>query len=249
LSGYDFEGRRAHAYNKLNWHVPQAVRGRLLDIGCGPGNGVVAALQCGFSMAVGVDQNLNEFIGLTHSIKERCAEYDVNVNDMLLIQGDIFDLSFPPDTFDCVLMLDSIEHVPNPRKFIEFSSKYLRRGGVMVIDTCPLYYSKLGHHLFSYFPADTYPWAHLRYDFASLVQEASVDDWSMKQFKELNKVTNQQIRKDMEDCNFKILEEVRSRPNDDDQKLLDRHRNALNIDHIDHGLLFEDWILLVGERL
>jgi SAM-dependent methyltransferase len=249
LSGYDFEGRRAHAYNKLDWHVPKHIRGRILDIGCGPGNGVVAALQCGFSMAVGIDQNLNEFIGLTQTIEQKCTEYEVDPNRALLIEGNIFDFSFPPDTFDCVFMLDSIEHVPNPEKFIEFGARYLRRGGVMVLDTCPLYYSKVGHHLFSHFPPTTYPWAHLRHDFPTLVREAKVDEWSMKQFQELNRVTHRQIRQFMQDSQFEIVQEVRGEPSLEDTKLLDEHRAALDIDDIDHDLLFEDWILIVGQRM
>ncbi|MGW8204652.1 hypothetical protein ACWGM0_19185 (plasmid) [Sphingomonas bisphenolicum] len=60
----DFEGRRQHALNKIQDHIePGAHAGRFLDIGCGSGNGVIAALQAGFKAAVGIDRSLQDFLG------------------------------------------------------------------------------------------------------------------------------------------------------------------------------------------
>lgn len=57
-----FEQRRQHAWNKLHWSVPEHLKsGSMLDIGCGTGNGIVAALQLGFKSATGIDRDLNDF--------------------------------------------------------------------------------------------------------------------------------------------------------------------------------------------
>jgi 2-polyprenyl-3-methyl-5-hydroxy-6-metoxy-1,4-benzoquinol methylase len=118
IDGYDFEGRRQHAYNKIEWHTPKDKRGKFLDIGCGPGNGVIAAIQHGFSMAVGIDRDANEFPDFKLGFNEVCRHYSVSADRGILIEADIFKTSFTPASFDCVLLLDSIEHVSNPEAFV-----------------------------------------------------------------------------------------------------------------------------------
>lgn len=246
--GYDFEGRRSHAYNKIDWHVPKSLRGRFLDIGCGPGNGLIAAIEHGFTMAVGVDRDFEEFPGARAMFEQVCRQCNADSSKILRIQANIFDVAFPPASFDCVMLLDSIEHLSRPADFIGYAADCLRPGGVLLLDTCPLYYSKAGHHLFNHFPTETHPWVHLRRDFEELKRARVVDDWSLSRFEELNKITHQEIRDLFEASGLRITQERRGKPNEDDLKLLDEHRPDLNLDGVDEALLFEDWILLVGER-
>lgn len=244
-----FEKRRQHAFNKIEWHVPKEKRGGcLLDIGCGIGNGVVAALQQGFQTAVGIDINLQEFGWYNPKhFPDICRKYEIDPARALLIEADIFKTDFVPASFDCVLMLDSIEHVPNPDAFVSYAAKYLKPGGIMVLDTCPLYYSRAGHHLFDYFPPDDFPWVHLRLDFQQLLESRNVTKWSTERFAELNKATHDQIRASFTDAGFDVIQEVRGSTDDQEiATLLKRHRHLLNLNGIEEKWLFENWIMLAG---
>jgi 2-polyprenyl-3-methyl-5-hydroxy-6-metoxy-1,4-benzoquinol methylase len=113
-----FDGRYQHAFNKIQFHIPESLRnGRFLDIGCGMGNAVIAALKHGASLAVGIDRSLEEF-GHQFAASEFpfiCQNYGVDPEKSLLLQANIFDLGFNGHGFDYVFMLDAIEHVPDPR--------------------------------------------------------------------------------------------------------------------------------------
>lgn len=244
-----FNDRYQHAYNKIQFHIPESLRsGRFLDIGCGMGNAVVAALKHGANLALGVDRSLEEF-GHHFSASEFpliCQHYNVDPRKSLLLQANIFDLGFYDNGFDYIFMLDSIEHVPDPKRFIDFAFQAVKPGGVFLLDTCPLYYSKGGHHLWGYFPVDTLPWAHLRYDFNH--QLSSVDQWSLERFHELNKTTHSQVRNYIIEAGFEIQEEVRREADPESRRKLEECRPYLNLNGIDERCLFEDWILIVGKK-
>jgi SAM-dependent methyltransferase len=247
-----FQSRYEHAYNKILHNVPAHVRsGKFLDIGCGIGNGVVAALKHGASLALGVDRSLSEFGHMFHAeeFPEICRHYGVPADRALLLGADLFDLGFPANSFDYVFMLDSIEHVPNPQRFIQYAAGVLRPGGVFLVDTCPLYYSPLGHHLWKWFPLETDPWAHLRPDFRDRIKELQVDDWSIQRFEELNRVTHNAVRQYFTAAGFEIIEEVRSRQTEQMHALFERVGPSLDLNGIEKDWLFEDWILLVGQKV
>jgi 2-polyprenyl-3-methyl-5-hydroxy-6-metoxy-1,4-benzoquinol methylase len=248
-NAYDFDVRRQHAHNKIQYHVPKHLRGRFLDIGCGPGNGVVAGLQHGFEMCIGIDRDLQEFPNFKIPFDDICYGYDVNPERALLIEADIFNLGFHLGAFDCILMLDSIEHVTNPTSFIKFAANHLKPGGVLVVDTCPLYYSKSGAHLFNYFDSNVTPWVHLRKDFSALMENANIDDWSIKRFEELNKITHDEILQTFLDSNLEVVQQHRANPTQEDVALLKKHSPMLDLAGIDVKLLFEDWVLIVGKKI
>ncbi|GEP01878.1 class I SAM-dependent methyltransferase [Methylobacterium haplocladii] len=246
-----FEQRRSHAWSKIKWSVPETVkRGRFLDIGCGIGNGVVAALQHGFQTAIGIDRDLAEFPWVdVGGFDRRCENLGIDPARAILIGADLFKTSFPDRSFDCVFMLDSIEHVPDPSAFIAEAARYVAPGGVLLIDTCPLYYSALGAHLWGYLDPNVYPWAHLRSDFAELTQRAEIDEWTSIRVEELNRVTHDEIRRGVVASGLDIQFEHRSAPTPETSALLEQHRSNLDWSKIpDEGLLFEDWILIVGQR-
>jgi len=246
----EFEPRRQHAWNKLEWSIPAEDRhGRFLDIGCGCGSGLVAALQHGFESATGIDRSFKEFHWFDIcEFDAVCNAYGVSAARATLIEGDAFAVTLQPHAYQCVLLLDSIEHVPNPRRFIDIAARCAAPGGYLFIDTAPLYYSKVGHHLWSEFPPETLPWAHLRRDWPQLRQDPRISAWSSERFDELNKVTHDQIRNAVLGAGLKIVGEHRDEPLPADVELLERHRADLDLEGIDSGLLFETWVLLVAKR-
>ena len=247
----EFDRRLAHAYGKLLWHVPEQARtGKLLDIGCGMGAGIVAALKHGACFAVGIDRDLREF-GHHFSPQEfagLCQRHGVSDSRALLLAADVFDIDFEAAGFDCVLMLDAIEHVPDPGRFVSLAYACLKEGGHFLVDTCPLYFSPVGHHLWQWFPEGSDPWAHLRPDFHSRAAAMGIDEWSMARFRELNRVTHDALREAFLKAGFTIADEVRSAPTPERRKAFEHVRASLDLAGIREEWLFEDWILLAGRK-
>lgn len=249
-----FKERLDHASNMLQLagHLPrEALAGRLLDIGCGIGNGVVAAALQGASLAVGIDRDFAEFghVFAIAEFPEICAHFGADPRKTLLIEADLFQTRFAPASFDCCIMIDSIEHVPEPQKFIDFAYQALAAGGYFLIDACPLYYSSQGHHLFAYFPVEAYPWVHLWSDFDDVLAARNVDPWSLDRYRELNKVTHDSIRAMMEQSGFDIVAEHRSEADDAKRAQLAQVRDRIRPECLgQEARLFEDWVRLVGVR-
>ena len=245
-----FEDRRLHAWEKLDGALPDGIkRGRFLDIGCGIGNGLVAALQHGFQSAVGIDRDFGEFVwwdaGYFDAI---CRRYDVEAGRAVLVEADLFETKFAAQAFDCVMLLDSIEHVPEPAAFITEAAGYVAPGGVLLLDTSPFYYSRQGHHLFSYFDPETEPWPHLRHDFEEMIQARNVDDWSMQRFHELNRTTHKHVRDAITRTGLEIVTEQQGIAGDETRELFEHHRQAMNLAGINEEWLFEEWVLIVATR-
>jgi hypothetical protein len=106
-----------------------------------------------------------------------------------------------------------------------------------------------GHHLFSHFPLDDYPWVHLWTEFERLLSEKAADQWSLDRFRELNKVTHDEIRGMFTRAGFDIVAEHRGTPDDAKRARLDRVRDRIRPEFLEReSLLFEDWTRLVGVR-
>jgi SAM-dependent methyltransferase len=246
----DFEARRQHAFNKLLWHVPEANRqGRFLDIGCGTGNGVLAALQHGAALAVGVDRTFDEFAHLLtrEQFNDVCTEAGADHKRALFVAGDIFDYAFAPGSFDTVMMLDAIEHVPNPRDFIRYAFDALAPGGVFLLDTCPLYYSAVGHHLWEQFPEDTDPWAHLMDGFEDRLAASSANEWVIDRYRELNKVTRGDILGWMAECGFEIALNHQDAPTAEQFAQFEQRRHLIGAPVSEEALL-DRWVLIVARK-
>lgn len=244
-----FKGRFDHAANKIRSHVPAELRtGRFLDVGCGIGNGVAAALSCGASLAVGIDRSFAEFQHNfdLESFPSACKELGLDPTHALLIEADIFSLNLGGGGFDYALMLDSAEHVPDPAKFFQWIYKQLKPGGCFVMDTCPLFYSMQGAHLWHWFGDE--PWAHLKPDFDEKCKERKVDAWSLQRYDELNRCTHDQLRNWFTQTGFTITSERRGTPNEETERLFLQHSDGIDFTKIPKNWLFENWILLVGRK-
>jgi len=246
-----FRDRFQHAWNRILSNIPEDIRrGKFVDIGCGIGNGVAAAAALGASLAVGVDRSLSEFEHefAPEEFPQLCDAVGAAHERALLLEGNIFDLRFPPSSFDYAMMLDSAEHVPDPKAFFAWAHAALRPGGYFVVDACPLYYSPVGSHLWPWFPESVVPWVHLRPDFLERCESAGVDSWSMQRARELNRATHDDLRSAFISAGFEVMQEHRSQETPERAALLERVRPELDLSGIRREWLFEDWILLTGRK-
>jgi SAM-dependent methyltransferase len=97
-------------------------RGRLLDVGCGPGFFVETAVANGWD-AWGVELNKHAVEWANEHVTDR------------VLHGTVEVLDFPDAAFDCVTMFDVIEHLPDPRSDLLDVWRVLRPGGLLVVVT------------------------------------------------------------------------------------------------------------------
>ena len=250
--GYFCE-RVSSAYVRIKNFVPNSVlNGVSLDIGCGAGTGVAASLCLGASFSVGIDIDIN-----SHSSKINIDEYDeilyslgVDPHKSLIINMDVFNAFFKKNSFDYITLIDVVEHVPDMPYFMKWAYEALRPGGVILVDTLPLYYSPQGHHLWPVFTEENLPWAHLRKDFRQKYAEAfpngSFEEWD----KDLNKATHQDVHDALAAAGFEILFEHRDHPHIHPgryEKFLEV-KDSLDLTNINESWLFEARVILTGKK-
>jgi SAM-dependent methyltransferase len=94
---------------------------RVLDVGCGEGALLWAAQQMGFEphgcdLAEPAVQLARAFAG----------GHNVHL-------GTIGDLPYPPRTFDALVALEVLEHLPDPRAFLDRAAALLKRNGTLLL--------------------------------------------------------------------------------------------------------------------
>jgi SAM-dependent methyltransferase len=96
------------------WEVAQYCRGRVLDVGCGPGNLFI-----------------KKFIGIENGVGVDVFQYEGVQN----IVADPTNLPFPDETFDTVTLVAVGGHIPQHLRVKEFAefARVLRRGGRLVM--------------------------------------------------------------------------------------------------------------------
>jgi SAM-dependent methyltransferase len=105
------------AFTRLSALPPGA---RVVDLGCGSGTFTEQLRQAGYSAA-----------GLDISPK-LIALGRVRHPDLELIEGDVEDLPFAPESFDGVLLSGLVHHLPDPRRCAAQVFRVLRPGGRFV---------------------------------------------------------------------------------------------------------------------
>jgi len=105
--------------------------GRLIDIGCGPGNiALKIAQHCPHLSIVGVDRSANMIQAA------RRAATDLGFEDrVFFLQGNADQVPFANGTFDAVLSNSVLHHLANPLKaFQEMQRVAKPRGAILVRD-------------------------------------------------------------------------------------------------------------------
>jgi SAM-dependent methyltransferase len=96
----------------------------VLEAGCGAGRFTEVLLSagakvCAFDLSSAVDANL-----------ANCR----HLGPYFLCQANILDAPFSPRSFDYVFCIGVIQHTPNPEQTIATLSKFVKPGGMLVID-------------------------------------------------------------------------------------------------------------------
>ena len=156
-----------------------ALRGRVLDAGCG-GGGTALSLAEEAGFAVGLDLDAR-FRGTgTRLAGER------KIGGVAFVQGDGTRLPFGDGSFDVVFSHSVIEHVGSAQDYLRECHRVLRAGGILYLSTAP-FLSLAGAHLPRLRPP--FP-VHLvlgrRLAFRLFVALARRAPWMLKEPKEAN---------------------------------------------------------------
>ena len=247
-----FESRFRPAHSLIREHVPRSLRrGAFLDIGCGHGAGIAAAISCGARVSVGIDIDFGHF---SHDIDFAefpaiCRKFGADPRRAVLIEGDLLQTRFRPGSFDHGLMLDCAEHIPTPERFISRAYDLLADGGRLVLSVSPLYWSPAGHHLFHLFDADRDPWPHLMPGFEERAMALGCTDWHMRGYRSLNRVTADHLVEACRRAGFTILREDRNPEDPKRLRLLDQCADRFDAAlEFERRWLLEEWLLIVARK-
>jgi SAM-dependent methyltransferase len=98
-------------------------RGKVLDAGCGEGYGAALLAQNGATVtATDLDPTVVEHA----AVRYPGVRFEV---------ADLTTLPYPDETFDAVVSLQVIEHLPSPRAFVTECARVLVPGGVLILST------------------------------------------------------------------------------------------------------------------
>lgn len=193
------EGRIAESRWMLGLLEPAQIEGkRLVDLGAGAGALLLAALERGADLAIGVEPDpFVSFYGPERAAAVR-AEFYARAAQLpgrtAMLESGAEGVHELLTQADLVTSFDVLEHVPSPREFIQAAHRLLAPGGLFVISTCPYYYSPAGHHFFADFDVHEDPWVHLRRDPDPRLAAARFSPAHWDVFETLNQITHAEIR-------------------------------------------------------
>lgn len=95
---------------------PYRQTGRLLDVGCGAGTMLKAALNGNWA-AEGLE------------VSDSSVEF-LRKNNFKVFHGELTKAGFPKNNFDVITAVEIIEHIPDPQELFDESFRILRSGGL-----------------------------------------------------------------------------------------------------------------------
>lgn len=187
----------------------------VLDFGCGEATMALGiALRYGARRCVGVEIHSE----IDNAIPYAAAQLGLNhlPRNLELIKVEADSPLTPLGTFDVVYTWSVFEHVRQDLivECLQKLRQVLRPGGVMFLQTTPLYYSAEGSHFKPWIPE---PWAHLSMQ-QDLFYEAlrSATDGPQQAvdligvYEGLNRMTARQLIRAVQQAGFEVLREYRT---------------------------------------
>lgn len=121
------EGRKTHDHLARRYPDALAPGARVLDVGCGNGGLLLPFAEAGHpSWALDIE--------LHPELSEVAGGLDLS---LCHLQGRGEHLPWPDATFDVVLLTETLEHVPAPRRLGAEVARVLRPGGICYVTTPP----------------------------------------------------------------------------------------------------------------
>jgi ubiquinone/menaquinone biosynthesis C-methylase UbiE len=120
---------QANCLNELLHHDSLFPKGStVLEAGCGVGAQTrIIAPKNPDSKFISIDisaESLQKADSLIQSLHIQNVEFQI---------GNIFDLQFPPETFDHIFVCFVLEHLPHPQDALTFLKKVLKKGGTITL--------------------------------------------------------------------------------------------------------------------
>lgn len=149
---------------RVDWLTPLARGRRLLDVGAAYGLLVEAARGAGFD-AVGLEP------------AGACVAWARDHLEVEMIEATVEDARIPPASFDVVTMMDVVEHLAEPSLALHQIRRWLRPGGLLVIETgdCESLLARIcGRRWYYYDPPQHLTYFHRR-SLSEALSEAGFD--------------------------------------------------------------------------
>jgi ubiquinone/menaquinone biosynthesis C-methylase UbiE len=122
-----FKYSRHRLHQILEKHLPQNGNGlRLLDAGCGTGHHMAQLRERGYEVT-GVDAS-----------KEMLEHARHNNPNSVVLEADVEEIPLPDASFDIILSVEVLRHLPRSHKTIAEMSRLLKPGGYCLATATPL---------------------------------------------------------------------------------------------------------------
>ena len=125
FTGIIRKAEKTYRQHLLNYEVNKVLRftgiqnGKVLDIGCGPGDRLDIFRKKGF-----------DAYGIEISSSARYAKEKLGLN---VFEGNLDGANYPDNFFDIVTLYNVLEHVHNPRQLLQIIKRIIKNEGSLVI--------------------------------------------------------------------------------------------------------------------
>ena len=172
----------------------------ILDVGCGNGWVAQKAIEKGI-MVISMD------VSFTNT--EKVLKLYNGVNHFGLV-ADVFNLPVKNNSIDCIIASEIMEHVNDPRKFVEILYEKIKENGKLIISTP--YNEKIEYYLCIHCNKPTPKHAHLHSfnetNIAKLIPGNSEWSWSKFSNKYLSKLRTHVLLKYLPFRQWKVIDNI-----------------------------------------
>jgi SAM-dependent methyltransferase len=139
--------------------------GESLDFGCGAG-GLTYRIAEKSERTTGIDLD-PEKIGFG-----RCQALRVGTTNVDFVCYDGGDVPLPDESFDTIVCVDVVEHLPNPERFVAEFKRLLKPGGMLYVSFGPPWAHAHGKHMWARLPGW---WTHLLFPTSTCMRVSGFD--------------------------------------------------------------------------